>query len=69
MRKNYVLLVGLVILSFNMLSAQFSDKKKDFVKYEGLYDFYYDEDTDKIYLEVDNLNKEFLFNNLIGVTP
>lgn len=61
MRKNYVLLVGLVILSFNMLSAQFSDKKKDFVKYEGLYDFYYDEDTDKIYLEVDNLNKEFLY--------
>jgi hypothetical protein len=44
-----------------MLSAQFSDKKKDFVKYEGLYDFYYDEDTDKIYLEVDNLNKEFLY--------
>ena len=61
MRKNYVLIVGLVILSFNMLSAQFSDKKKDFVKYEGLYDFYYDEDTDKIYLEVDNLNKEFLY--------
>ena len=61
MRKNYVLLVGLVILSFNMLSAQFSDKKKDFVKYEGLYDFYYDGDTDKIYLEVDNLNEEFLY--------
>lgn len=44
-----------------MLSAQFSDQKKNFVKYEGLYDFYYDGETDKIYLEVDNLEEEFLY--------
>ena len=61
MRKNYALLVGLVLLSYNILSAQFNDQKKNFVKYEGLYDFYYDGDTDKIYLEVDNLNEEFLY--------
>ncbi|MDP5061768.1 MAG: DUF5117 domain-containing protein, partial [Maribacter sp.] len=61
MRKNYMLLVGFLILSFNLLSAQFSDKKKNFVKYEGLYDFYYDGETDKIYLEVDNLEEEFLY--------
>ena len=61
MRKNYALLLVLVLLSFNTLSAQFSDQKKNFVKYEGLYDFYYDGDTDKIYLEVDNLNEEFLY--------
>jgi len=61
MKKYYVLLVGLALLSVNIISAQFSDKKKDFVKYEGLYDFYYDETNDKIYLEVDNLDEEFLY--------
>mgnify|MGYP003665718976 FL=1 len=61
MKNYYVLLLAFALLSFNMLSAQFSDKKKDFVKYEGLYDFYYDESQDKIYLEVNDLNKEFLY--------
>ena len=61
MKKYYVLLVAFTLLSFNMISAQFSDKKKDFVKYEGLYDFYYDGSQDKIYLEVNDLNKEFLY--------
>ncbi|MEH6746513.1 MAG: zinc-dependent metalloprotease [Maribacter arcticus] len=61
MKNYYVLLLAFALLSFNMISAQFSDKKKDFVKYEGLYDFYYDESQDKIYLEVNDLNKEFLY--------
>ncbi|MEP2237280.1 MAG: zinc-dependent metalloprotease, partial [Maribacter sp.] len=61
MKKKYVFLVGLLVLSYNMVSAQFSDQKKDYVKYEGLYDFYYDGDHDKIYLEVDNLDEEFLY--------
>ena len=61
MKNYYVLLLAFALLSFNMISAQFSDKKKDFVKYEGLFDFYYDESQDKIYLEVNDLNKEFLY--------
>ncbi|WP_339654519.1 zinc-dependent metalloprotease [uncultured Maribacter sp.] len=61
MNKYYVLLLGFAFLCFNTVSAQFSDKKKDFVKYEGLYNFYYDESQDKIYLEVNELNKEFLY--------
>jgi len=31
------------------------------VKYEGFFDFYYDIKTDKIYLEVENLNSDFLY--------
>ncbi|MDA9551253.1 zinc-dependent metalloprotease [Flavobacteriaceae bacterium] len=34
---------------------------KDLVKYEGFFDFYYDIKTDKIYLEVENLNSDFLY--------
>lgn len=40
--------------------AQFAIKS-DFVKYEGFFDFYYDEQQDKIYLEVDKLDEDFLY--------
>lgn len=50
-----------MLLAVTVISAQFTEKKKDFVKYEGLYDFYYDGANDKIYLEVETLNKEFLY--------
>jgi len=60
MKNYYLLFVGMALLSFTTISAQFTNKKKDFDKYEGLFDFYYDESTDKMYLEVDELNKEFL---------
>jgi len=56
-----VLLLLLGLLSFQMTIAQFADKKKDFKKYEGFFDFYYDAKTDKVFLEVDKLNEEFLY--------
>lgn len=34
---------------------------KDFKKYEGFYNFYYDDKTGKIFLEVDKLDKDFLY--------
>ena len=61
MRKHYVLLVGFLLLSITTITAQFSDQKKNFDKYEGFYNFYYDEDNDKIFLEVDQLDKDFLY--------
>ncbi len=41
--------------------AQFSEKSKDFQKFNGLYNFYYDDQNDKIYLDVKDLEKEFLY--------
>jgi hypothetical protein len=41
--------------------AQFAEKSKDFQKFNGLFNFQYDEKTDKIYLEVTDLEKEFLY--------
>ncbi|SEC21043.1 protein of unknown function [Maribacter dokdonensis] len=61
MRKHYVLLVGLLLLSITAITAQFSEQKRNFDKYEGFYNFYYDEGNDKIFLEVDRLDKEFLY--------
>ncbi|QLG47135.1 zinc-dependent metalloprotease [Costertonia aggregata] len=58
-RALFFLFIFLTVCS--TVSAQFSEKSKNFKKYQGLFDFYYDENNDKIYLEVDELNKEFLY--------
>lgn len=44
-----------------MLNAQTFDKTKDFQKFNGYFNFYYDDKSDKIYLEVNDLDKEFLY--------
>jgi hypothetical protein len=41
--------------------AQFADKSKDFTKFTGLFNFYHDDKNDKMFMEVNNLNKEFLY--------
>ncbi|WP_238718948.1 zinc-dependent metalloprotease [Pelagihabitans pacificus] len=55
------LLVLAVLLSLHSVNAQFSKNKQNFQKFEGLFDFFYDAKTDKVYLEVDDLEKEFLY--------
>ncbi|MFS4469199.1 zinc-dependent metalloprotease [Maribacter sp. 2210JD10-5] len=58
--KRSLLLCTIFLLPL-AIKAQFSEKKKTFKKYEGFFDFYYDANEDKMYLEVDDLNKEFLY--------
>lgn len=61
MMKHYLFLCFLLAFGLSAMTAQFSAKGKDFQKFNGFYDFYYDEGNDKMYLEVDGLNKEFLY--------
>lgn len=49
------------LLATTLLTAQFSEKSKDFKKFEGLFSFYYDQGEDKVFMEVPDLNKEFLY--------
>lgn len=51
----------LLFFGTNSLSAQFLESKKNLVSSEGFFNFHYSEDTDEIYLEVSDLNKEFLY--------
>ncbi len=51
-----------VILASSVLSAQSFDGIKDnFTKHEGFFDFWYSQKEDKIYLQVDQLNQEFIY--------
>jgi hypothetical protein len=46
--------------------AQFFKDNKSVQKYEGYFTFYYDESSDKIYLQVDQLDTEFLYVNSLS---
>lgn len=63
MKKLYVLLGFFFICS--QFQAQILDKK-DLKTYEGYFDFYYEESTDKIYLKVKKLNDQFLYVNSLA---
>jgi len=59
MRHFLPFITALLIYQFS--TAQFAEKSKKYQKYEGFYDFFYDDDSDKIYLEVEELEKPFLY--------
>jgi hypothetical protein len=48
------------IFSFPLSASSF-EKTKSFTAYEGFFNFYYDDTSDAIYIEVRELNKEFLY--------
>ncbi|MFK7811003.1 MAG: zinc-dependent metalloprotease [Maribacter sp.] len=59
--KNQLRLTFLFVFATTLLCAQFAEKSKNFQKFNGLFNFQYDEKIDKIYLEVTDLEKEFLY--------
>jgi len=59
--KNYQRLLFLFVFATSLVSAQFTEKSKNFKKFNGFFNFQYDDNTDKIYLEVSDLEKEFLY--------
>ncbi|MEX0290547.1 MAG: DUF5117 domain-containing protein, partial [Flavobacteriaceae bacterium] len=61
MKRHFILPVFLLIFSSGLLTAQFSEKSKNYQKFNGFFNFYYDDANDKIFLEVEELEKEFLY--------
>ena len=62
------LLLFIIIASFSLNGfAQFFEEKtgkelqKGITKHEGYFTFYYDENTDKIFLQIDKLDADFLY--------
>jgi len=62
--KKIAFLFCFVSVNF-LIQAQILNKK-DLKSYEGFFDFYYEESTDKIYLKVESLNKDFLYVNSLA---
>ncbi len=51
----------LFLFVFQTTFSQFFKDKKSITKFDGYFDFYYDDNEDKIFLEVKNLETEFLY--------
>ncbi|MDP5092766.1 MAG: zinc-dependent metalloprotease [Polaribacter sp.] len=63
--------LALLCLSMPTFSQFFPEKlgdklQKGITKYEGFVNFYYDENTDKVYLEIAQLDQEFLYVNALS---
>ncbi|WP_375252400.1 zinc-dependent metalloprotease [Dokdonia donghaensis] len=59
MKKYSILAICLLVATSTF--AQFLDSKKDLVTSKGFFTLHYDESDDKIYVEVDKLDEEFLY--------
>ncbi|MFD2587179.1 zinc-dependent metalloprotease [Croceitalea marina] len=59
--KNSLTFIFAVVFSISSALAQSFDKTKNFQKFNGYFNFYYDDGNDKMYLQVDDLEKEFLY--------
>ena len=59
-------LLIILVLSISITSnAQFLEKKENLKKYEGYFNYHYNEEEDEIYLEVDSLDQEFLYTHFL----
>ncbi|WP_298781542.1 zinc-dependent metalloprotease [uncultured Polaribacter sp.] len=65
--KKLLLIVLLISFSVDGFSQFFNDKlQKDVIKYDGYFTFYYDDSKDKIFLQIEKLNEEFLYVNSLS---
>lgn len=65
MNIRFLVTAAFFIFSF-LGKAQDFKKTAGFEKFNGFFDFYYDDSTDKIYLQVDRLDTEFLYVNSLS---
>jgi len=61
MQKIILFLLLAPLLASTQKLSTIDEKTKDLKKFEGFFNFYWDESTGKIWLEVDTLDTEILF--------
>jgi hypothetical protein len=64
--KKALLILFFIMVSVDGFTQFFTEKtgnklQKGITKYEGYFTFYYDDTTDKIFLQIEDLNTEFLY--------
>lgn len=60
--KQLIAVILLLVTPFFGL-AQFKEKSKTYQKFKGFFNFYYNDEDGKLYLEVKDLEKDFLYVN------
>lgn len=65
-RKSILCLLTLVVSFTLMAQTSISEKTKDLEKKTGYFNYYWDEKTGKVWLEIDQLDTEFLYVNSLS---
>lgn len=58
--KKSILFGFIAVCSLNTF-GQFAEKSKQYQKFEGFFNFYYDDSEGKVYMDIDKLNTDFLY--------
>ena len=67
MKRSFLFLLGfLFATSLAAQTPSISEKTKDLSKTEGFFDYFFDEANDKMWLQVDDLNTQFLYVNYLA---
>ena len=61
MAKNIIFFIFLFILNLSFAQTNVKQVKNGLINYQGFFNFSYSENKDRIYLEVNSLNKQFLY--------
>ncbi len=61
-----LLLILVLLVSFQSVSAQFLSGEKEVDKFEGFFDFRYQKSTGKVWLVIEDLDREFLYVNALS---
>jgi len=61
-----LLLILVILISFQPVSSQFLSGEKGVDKFEGFFDFHYQQSTGKAWLVVEDLEREFLYVNALS---
>jgi hypothetical protein len=61
--KHYIFL--LILISQFTLAETFSEKTKDLIKTQGFFDYYWDNKSGKIFIQIDEFDKDFLYINYL----
>ncbi len=61
MAKTINFFIFLFILNLSFAQTNVKQVKNGLINYQGFFDFSYSENKDRIYLEVNSLNKQFLY--------
>ncbi|MEQ9264515.1 MAG: zinc-dependent metalloprotease [Balneolaceae bacterium] len=67
MKRGLLFILGCILsLQVSAQTPTIQEKTKDLKVTKGYFDYYYDEDNDKLWLKVDALNEQFLYANYLA---
>lgn len=61
-----ILFFSCLLVNFSKAQSTISDKTDGMEKYEGFFDYWWDDNTGKIWLEIDKLDQEFIYVNSLA---